>query len=48
MNMNGSVNPTRENRNAAMAVLMIGASAMDALAYAANATGGVTIDIIPK
>lgn len=44
----GNAKPTSANLNAANPVAMIPDPAMADAAYAANATGGVTIDIIPK
>ena len=46
--MNGSEKPTKAKRNACHPVFMMSAPAIDAATYAASATGGVTIDIMPK
>ena len=42
------MNPTSAYLNDASAVGMMAVPAIDDAAYAASATGGVTIDIIPK
>ena len=46
--MNGRVKPTRANRKAAKPVVMSPDLAIELAVYAASATGGVTIDIMPK
>jgi len=47
-NIKGRKKPTREERKACIAVAIIGAPAMELAAKAASATGGVTMESMPK